>query len=1080
MSEQLRVSLAYGVLLAAMALAINLAREAPSPMPGIEASEAREERGPRPDGPAEYLEWRSLSWRDEAGQIAENGLMDAKAHADAMRSLGEPPSLAGISRGSWTSIGPGNVGGRVRALAIDPGNPNHLLVGGVAGGIWRSTNGGGSWTPVDDFMANLAVSTLVMTPGSPGVIYAGTGEGYYNADGIRGAGIFKSVDGGSTWTQLPATSSAPAAGQSATDYQYVNRIAISPNAATILAATRSGIFRSVNGGASWTRSTLVGGGAIAVGLGITDVDFSPADPARAVAATYAGTALFSLDGGATWSAAGGMPGAGPSFGTRVEMAFAPSNGAVVYASVDIDAGSIYKSTNGGQTYVEVFDGAADTTLNPLGTQGWYDNLLFVSPTDESFVVWGGIDLFRSTTGGTAFTRFSAWQYQSLSGATSAHADHHIAVAHPGFNGTTNRIVFVGNDGGVYRADDVATAGNNPPSMTNGWVELNNGFGVTQYYGGAGHAATGRITGGTQDNGTLFFNPAVASAPENWTRPFGGDGGFSAYDPTDANYFYGEYVYLTLHRNTTGGASGSGNIYNTNPDTARRLTDAGNSSETEFIAAFVLDPNDPNRLLGAARRLWRSPDVKAATPSWEILKAAPTVAPTNDKISAIAVAPGNADIIYVAHNSGRLYKTVNGTAAAATVQGSWTTLDDNGAVNPLPNRRITRITVDPTNINIVYVTMGGFSTPNVWKSVNGGASWSSAAGSGLTGLPAAPVRDVEVHPTNGNWLYAGTEVGIFTSEDGGVSWGLPHDGPTNASVDELFFMGTTLVAVTHGRGMFSTPTSLVSVVQPPTGLHVDSVVGNRVTLRWTAPPAGTPPTGYVLRGGVNPGEVAASIPTGSVDPLFTFDAPTGAFFIRMHTSAGSALSGPSNEVPLVVNVPLPPSPPSGLLAVVSGSTLGMSWRNTFQGGAATGLALDVTGAVTTSLPLGLAETFSFAGVPSGTYTLSLRATNAGGASPPSNSVTLTFPGPCSGAPQPPADFLATKAGNVITVRWNPPAGGTAATSYVLNVSGAFVGSIPTGGRSLFGAVGNGSYTLSVVAMNACGASAGTAPVTVTVP
>jgi hypothetical protein len=129
---------------------------------------------------------------------------------------------------------------------------------------------------------------------------------------------------------------------------------------------------------------------------------------------------------------------------------------------------------------------------------------------------------------------------------------------------------------------------------------------------------------------------------------------------------------------------------------------------------------------------------------------------------------------------------------------------------------------------------------------------------------------------------------------------------------------------------------------------------------------------------------------------------------------------------------------------------------------------------------LGETFSFAGVPSGTYTLSLRATNGGGASPPSNSVTLTFPGACSGAPQPPADFLATKAGNVITVRWNPPAGGTAATSYVLNVSGSFVGSIPTGGRSLFGTVGTGSYTLSVVAVNACGTSAGTTPVTVTAP
>ena len=276
----------------------------------------------------------------------------------------------------------------------------------------------------------------------------------------------------------------------------------------------------------------MGGGAITAVLGLTDVDFHPTDPLRAVVAAFAGTAAYSVDGGATWSGAAGLPGSGNGF-NRVETAFAPSNGAVVYASVDLDGGSIYRSTNAGQTFVEVYDGAVDS-LNPLGGQGWSDNLLAVSPTDENFVLWGGVDLYRSINGAAAFTKFSAWQYQSITGATSAHADHHYAVPHPGFNGASNTTFFFANDGGIFRADDVTTAGNNPPTMTAGWVELNNGFGVTQFYGGAGHPGSGRITGGTQDNGTLLYNPATPSAAENWTRPFGGDGGFSAYDSTDAN------------------------------------------------------------------------------------------------------------------------------------------------------------------------------------------------------------------------------------------------------------------------------------------------------------------------------------------------------------------------------------------------------------------------------------------------------------------------------------------------------------------------------------------------------------------
>jgi hypothetical protein len=259
-----------------------------------------------------------------------------------------------------------------------------------------------------------------------------------------------------------------------------------------------------------------------------------------------------------------------------------------------------------------------------------------------------------------------------------------------------------------------------------------------------------------------------------------------------------------------------------------------------------------------------------------------------------------------------------------------------------------------------------------------------------------------------------------------------------------------------------------------------VVGNTVTIRWTPPVVGPAATSFVLEGGVSPGAVQASIAM-TQDPAFTFQAPNGAFFIRVHTIAGAERSAaPSNEVPLFINVPVPPSPPANLLGLVNGSSLGLAWRNTFGGGAPTGLILDVTGTLATSIPLGLTDTFAFNGVPPGTYTLSLRAVNAAGVSVSSNPITLTFPGACSGAPLAPENFVAYRTGNTINVMWDPAASGPAPTAYLLSVTGSLTASIPTPSRALSGGVGPGSYSLSVVAVNPCGSSAPTPAQVVVVP
>ncbi len=397
-----------------------------------------------------------------------------------------------------------------------------------------------------------------------------------------------------------------------------------------------------------------------------------------------------------------------------------------------------------------------------------------------------------------WTQISDW---SLAPA-SPHADHHAIVEQPGFNGTTNRTVWFANDGGVYGTTNVYTAG--VASRSAGWAAFNNNLGITQFYGAAGGTTTGVIIGGTQDNGTLKYTPATGT---NWVMEFGGDGGASAVDPSNNNNLYGEYSYGSVHRSLDGGASAdwiNGLVWNGVQYVCKpapySIADTCNAFEANFIAPAVLDPNSPNRLYVGGLSLWRTNDATAPNtsttgPAWAAVKA-PTAA--GNYISAIAVTPGNSNTVWVGHNNGQLYKTTNGTSATPTWNAS--------GAGTLPNRFITRVRVDPTDPNTVYVIYGGFSAGNVWKTTNGGTSWASASGSGVTGLPAVPVRDIAVYSPHPSWLYAATEVGLFTSQDGGATWGVPNDGPANVSIEELFWMGESLVAVTHGRGLFTaTPT-----------------------------------------------------------------------------------------------------------------------------------------------------------------------------------------------------------------------------------------------------------------------------------
>ena len=737
---------------------------------------------PKPDHPGQAMAFRHMQQLSDNQQFnAENWL---KSREQVRNMLQNARRGAGLNPTLWEPLGPGNIGGRIRSFAFDPDNSTRIYAGSVSGGVWLSEDSGVSWNPTDDFMANLSVSTLIFDPTDSNTIYAGTGEGTFNVDNVRGLGVFKSSDKGVTWEGLANT-------QNTFDFYWVNRLTMLNDSSRILAATHTGIWISDDGGINWSQ-TYSGRS--------NDINVHPADNTKLIAGTWTG-AIYSSDGGDTWNSATGLTGLSS---TRVEIAYSTSAPDTTYASVDQNDGEVWQSTDGGQSYSLI-----NSSVPYLNGQGWYDNALWVDPVNSDHIIVGGLDLYRSTDGGTNLTKISTWQLSP----SSAHADHHFVLEHPDYDGVTNKQVYFANDGGMYRADDIEVA-----SGSTGWQELNNQLSITQFYG-IGVAPDGTVIGGTQDNGTLVYK----GDSEGWTETFGGDGGFSAADPTDSNYLYGEYVYLQLHRSTNGGNGSSW------------IDEAKINVGANFIAPFILDPNNPNRLLGGAAELWVSDDVKSNDPTWDSLKG---TTPSSSPISAIAVALGNSDIIYVGHNDGSLYKTIDGTSASPT----WDQID----TPSMPQRYLMRIAIDPLNTDTVFISYGGYNDENLWKSTDGGTNWNLSVGTAPNTIPSAPIRTIAIHQTRTDQIYIGTEVGIFSSEDGGATWDIENDGPANVSVDELVWGGPeTLYAATHGRGIFSanvrddapsnlffppandTPLSSVQETEPQTisglGVEVDVTV-----------------------------------------------------------------------------------------------------------------------------------------------------------------------------------------------------------------------------------------------------------------
>ncbi len=781
-----------------------------------------------PDLPRLRASFLLLKERDASGNVPTDALPKALQQLDSLRArankniarmptalpAGGPKAIAGRlllpptaglfpDHSGWEALGPINIGGRVRSIVFEPGNENKMWIGSVGGGVWHSTDGGKTFKAVDDLMANLAVSCLAIDPSNPKIIYAGTGEGVYGGESIPGAGIFRTIDG-TKWEQVSSTI-APAQGS---NFQYVNRLAVSTDGKVLLAATRSGLFRSEDSDRLKWSQPLTGELAF--------VAFHPTDNLKAIAAGFNGNAYYSPDGGITWhpathtNAATGRP---IIWTGRVELTYALKNPKIVYAAVARNSGEIWQSSDGGESYSKKGGKRKDNPASPagyLGKYGWYANSIWAGDKNEKLVIVGGVDLWKSEDGGDTLIEISTWDSPK-----SAHADHHAIVPAPGY-GTTNKRIYFGNDGGIFKTEDASTVGNDPvPPRINGWVSLNSSLPITQFYGAAANTR-GIIIGGSQDTGTLRYDTTTGN--QQWSETFGGDGGWCAADPNDPNYLYGEYIYLNIHRSTDAGATTdtlgdryiSGQYWNPQKinqkgkrgdwdwkDAPYRIDDAMTNNAL-FIAPFVLDPNNSDRILAGGLRLWRTNDAKAPNdgctgdpnatctgPEWSIIKDS-----VGSMISAIAVTRNNPDVIWVGHERGEIYKTTEGTKDAP----NWPRV---GETQLPPGRFCTGIEIDPNDSETVYLTYGRFEKGAVWKTPDGGINWSNIGND----LPDAPVYCLTIHPRNSKFIYVGTGVGVFASEDGGAHWSPTNEGPTSCAVNDFFWMGDTLVAVTNGRGMF---------------------------------------------------------------------------------------------------------------------------------------------------------------------------------------------------------------------------------------------------------------------------------------
>ncbi len=741
------------------------------------------------------------------------------------------------SGGSWTELGPApqhdpfyqNVSGRVTSLADDISDDptgNILYVGTANGGVWKSTNALSSaptFTPISDQTQSLAVGALALDAStSPATLYVGSGEANSSSLSYYGVGIFRSTDGGLTWT---LSSSADSGTHPFFGMSFARILPVPSAPGTVLACGASpgvadaqslgytrGVYRSTDSGNTWSLvpSTDFSSPTAPGGFSCTDLLYEP--QTQTIYAALRGNGVYkSVDQGATFTPVS-LPFASATTTATLNnfyrASFATQNG-TVYVAVVNSSGSLSTSSacttttqqncdtgmaqtsDGGKTWTPIappgFPGQTDEIFGP-NAQGTYD--LYLQAIPGGGLLLGGIDTFSSTNISGLTT---AWSNNTRSYTDGVvHPDEHAVVALDASHW------FVGNDGGVWSTADGGGT----------WNDLNTNIGTIQFLGvTADPFSPGTYLGGSQDNGTAKTVQGL-----NWQTVYGGDGGFTAIDPTTAGKYFGEdeYVYpdtqnqwALVRSDTAGSVSAQNSSFQTVFDGATL------NQQAAFYIPYQLVPTDSSKVVLGASQVWRGPASPSAPNSgWQAIS--PVLTSTSyDYIQSVSVAPTDSNVIYAATIGGALAETSNANSSSP----QWSDITP----GPVVGAPLSAIAVCPINAGTAFLGIGAFSSGSalghVYRIDNFGGSWTDITGN----FPDVPVNSIAVDPQNANNIYVGTDIGVFVATDGGQAnenWqvlgtGLPDTPAMQVSVTNG--ANPAVVVATHGRGAWTIP-----ALPPPNG------------------------------------------------------------------------------------------------------------------------------------------------------------------------------------------------------------------------------------------------------------------------
>lgn len=780
------------------------------------------------------------------------------------QSMKNKAAIPGAASYPWVERGPLSVGGRTRALTFDPNSANKVWAGSVTGGLWFNndiTSTASQWQRVDDFWSNISISAIAFDPNDSQTIYVGTGEGFRVRDS-KGAGIWKSTDGGVNWAQLSST----------TGFGYIQDLItrnVSGNTEIYAAVgqfsyegqwfgSTQGLYRSTTDGTSWSEVMPSAGTDNHVPADL-DLDGNNNIWVGTTANSYGegGGKVMSSSDGTTWTTRNSLSGAG-----RVKIACAPSNGDYIYALFESgsQAAAIRITTNGGSSWSNRTEPDDDDTGIPSSDftrgQAWYDLAMAVDPNSPGTLLIGGIDVFKSPDGAGSWNQISHWW--GGYGHQYVHADIHQIIYKPG----SSTEFLIGCDGGVFYS---STGNNTTPTVS----ERNNRYNVTQFYAGdiSPTAGADYFLAGAQDNGTQRFTQAGLA---NTTEATGGDGGYCFIDQNEANIQITSYVYNSWRVSTDGGVN-----FNYIQD---------DQSTGSFINPGDYDYNQ--NVLFSARTtstIQRIIDIGGANTINNFSISLGSMA------SNIKVSPHTAgsSTIFIGTEAGRLFKvtSANTTPSVTEITGG-----------SFPSGNISSIDVGSSEQHLM-VTFSNYGVNSIWYSSDGGTSWNSREGD----LPDMPIRWCLFNPNNNEEVILATEVGVWSTNTfittGSPSWISSNSGLANVRVDMLQTRSSDneVMAATYGRGLFSSTfndgynvnfiADQTNVPQATTVNFSDLSTLSTTNWTWSISPA----TGWIYAGGTD---------ANSQNPQITFNN-IGSYTITLDANDGGSNNGTETKTDYII-------------------------------------------------------------------------------------------------------------------------------------------------------------------------------------